>query len=301
MLCRTSFRPRTSRSAPLRERTTRAGTGLRLLRAAFFTTLCVALTAGGHVLASCAAVPGWTLVLAWLVVFAVVAPLAGRRCSLPGIAAGLAAGQLALHALFALAQRGLAGVPAVAGHQHAADARALPAGVSADSADGRLVALAARLICNESGQIPVARARRIVADAGLDPDVHTDPAAVAGATAHGSGSAVEAVLPSLPMLLGHLLAALAAGWLLRRGDAALWRIVALSAAPAREVADVALVRALRAACALVGAVCAGLCNSTAGARLGPARAGDDVPARPCAPALDHAVIRRGPPRYELAA
>ncbi len=279
----------------------RAGAGLRLLRAAFFTTVCVALTAGGHVLASCAAVPGWTLGVAWLVTFAVVAPLSGRQRSLPGIAAGLAAGQLVLHSLFALAQRGVAGLPAV-GHAHGDGARALPPGVAPDSADGRLIVLAARLVCDEPGKISVAKARRIVGDSGLDPDRHAQTgAAVAGAVRHGSGSVLDAVLPSLPMLLGHLLAALAAGWLLRRGDAALWRIVALSAAPAREVADAALVRTLRAAFALVGAVCAGLSRSAVGPRPWAARAGGETPARPRVLALHHAVIRRGPPRYDLAA
>ncbi|WEV26643.1 hypothetical protein OYE22_16640 [Streptomyces sp. 71268] len=279
----------------------RAGAGLRLLRAAFFTTVCVALTAGGHVLASCAAVPGWTLGVAWLVTFAVVAPLAGRQRSLPGIAAGLAAGQLVLHSLFALAQRGVAGLPAV-GHAHGDGARALPPGVAPDSADGRLIVLAARLVCDEPGRISVAKARRIVGDSGLDPDRHAQAGtAVAGAVRHGSGSVLDAVLPSLPMLLGHLLAALAAGWLLRRGDAALWRVVALSAAPAREVADAALVRTLRAAFALVGAVCAGLSRSAVGPRPWVARAGGETPARPRVLALNHAVIRRGPPRYDLAA
>ncbi|MFF5719509.1 hypothetical protein [Streptomyces buecherae] len=279
----------------------RAGAGLRLLRAAFFTTVCVALTAGGHVLASCAAVPGWTLGVAWLVTFAVVAPLAGRQRSLPGIAAGLAAGQLVLHSLFALAQRGVAGLPAV-GHTHGDGAQALPPGVASDSADGRLIVLAARLVCDEPGQISVKKARRIVGDSGLDPERHAQAGAdVAGAARHASGSVLDAVLPSLPMLLGHLLAALAAGWLLRRGDAALWRVVALSAAPAREVADAALVRTLRAAFALVGAVCAGLSRSTVGPRPWAARATGETPARPQVLALHHAVIRRGPPRHDLAA
>ncbi|QKW51086.1 hypothetical protein [Streptomyces buecherae] len=281
----------------------RAGAGLRLLRAAFFTTVCVALTAGGHVLASCAAVPGWTLGVAWLVTFAVVAPLAGRQRSLPGIAAGLAAGQLVLHSLFALAQRGVAGLPAVGhAHTHGDGAQALPPGVASDSADGRLIVLAARLVCDEPGQISVDKARRIVDDSGLDPERHAQAgAAVAGAARHASGSVLDAVLPSLPMLLGHLLAALAAGWLLRRGDAALWRVVALSAAPAREVADAALVRTLRAAFALVGAVCAGLSRSAVGPRPWTARAAGETPARPQVLALHHAVIRRGPPRYDLAA
>ncbi|MFE6774738.1 hypothetical protein [Streptomyces sp. NPDC057702] len=281
----------------------RAGVGLRLVRAAFFTTVCVALTAGGHVLASCASVPAWTLGVAWLVTFAVVAPLAGRRRSLPGIAAGLAAGQLVLHSLFALAQRGVAGLPAVGhAHTHAEGAPSLPPGVLAGSADARLITLASRLVCDEPGGLSVPMARRIVNDSGLDPEQHAQAGAGAVVAArHGSGSVVEAVLPSLPMLLGHLLAALAAGWLLRRGDAALWRLVALSAAPAREVADVALVRTLRAAFALVGAVCAGLVGAGAEPRPGVARAQGGTPARPQVLALHHAVTRRGPPRYDLAA
>ncbi|MER0243717.1 hypothetical protein AAHZ94_17215 [Streptomyces sp. HSW2009] len=305
MLSRTSFRFRASGRSPLRERMTHAGAGLRWLRAGMFTSVCVALTAGGHVLASCAAVPGWTLGVAWLLVFAVVLPLAGRRRTLPGIAAGLAAGQLLLHGLFALAQRGVAGLPAVGGHQHAPGTQALPAGVAADSPDGRLVLLAARLVCDEPGQISVATARRIVAGSGLDPKQHAgpgvDPGAAVAAAGHGSGSVVDALLPSLPMLLGHLLAALAAGWLLRRGDAALWRIVALSAAPAREARDLATARTLRAAIALVGAVCAGLSRAAVGPRRGPVPATCEAPVRPGVLALHHAVIRRGPPRFDLAA
>ncbi|MGB8941208.1 MAG: hypothetical protein WCD21_13380, partial [Streptomyces sp.] len=79
---------------------TRTGVDLRLLRAAVFAVLCVVLSAGGHVLASCAAVPLWTLGVGFLAVFALAAPLAGRERSLPGIAALLAAGQVGLHALF---------------------------------------------------------------------------------------------------------------------------------------------------------------------------------------------------------
>ncbi|MYY86544.1 hypothetical protein GT044_35755, partial [Streptomyces sp. SID335] len=49
------------------------------------------------------------------------------------------------------------------------------------------------------------------------------------------------LVPSLPMLLAHVLAALAAGWLLRRGDLALLRLVRL-ADGAHGVAEGALVR-----------------------------------------------------------
>ncbi|MBB5934247.1 hypothetical protein [Streptomyces zagrosensis] len=282
-----------------------AGTGLRLLRAAFFTTACVALTAGGHVLASCAAVPPWTLVAAWAVTFAVVAPLAGRERALLGIIAGLAAGQLVLHSLFALAQRGVGGLPgtgAHAGHAHAGGSTVLPAGVPPGSADARLIELAAQLLCAEPGGISAAKARQIVGNAGLDPASHAESGApIAAVAPHGSGSIIEAITPSLPMVLGHLLAALAAGWLLRRGDAALWRIVTLSAAPAREVAEATRVRTLRVACALVRALRAGLPGTAAGPAPRPASAFDDAPARPRVLALHHAVIRRGPPRYDLAA
>jgi hypothetical protein len=82
----------------------RAGAGLRLLRAAVFTAVCVVLAAGGHSLASGRTVPVGALVCGWLAVFAVTAPLAGRERSLPGIAALLAVGQIALHAVFSMGQ-----------------------------------------------------------------------------------------------------------------------------------------------------------------------------------------------------
>lgn len=40
---------------------THAGAGLRLIRAAVFTAVCVVLSATGHALASCATVPWWSL------------------------------------------------------------------------------------------------------------------------------------------------------------------------------------------------------------------------------------------------
>ncbi|MDG4864185.1 hypothetical protein P8605_39195, partial [Streptomyces sp. T-3] len=86
----------------------RAGEDLRLLRAAVFAAVCVVLSAGGHALASCAAVPLWTLAAGFVAVLAVAAPLAGRARSMPGIAGGLAIGQLGLHVLFGLGQHGVA-------------------------------------------------------------------------------------------------------------------------------------------------------------------------------------------------
>ncbi|WP_171164865.1 hypothetical protein [Streptomyces sp. I05A-00742] len=267
----------------------RAGADLRLTRAAVFTAVCVLLSAVGHALASCAAVPVWTLAAGFAAVFALVAPLAGRERSLPGIAVCLAVGQVALHALFALGQRGPEAVPRRSGH------------------DGPLVSFAGRLLCNARPPASPAEARRILTDAGLDPAAAQGAQGIQGAQgAHGAQGNASGVLegvahaltPSLPMLLGHVLAALAVGWLLRRGEVALWRVVRLSAQPARALAEAAFVRALRAASVLVRVLSAGTVREQAV----PARRTSGDEARPARePELQHFVIRRGPPRFALAA
>ncbi|MGZ9932011.1 hypothetical protein ACXNSR_19305 [Streptomyces sp. NC-S4] len=264
---------------------THAGAGLRLIRAAVFTAVCVVLSATGHALASCATVPWWSLCLGFLAVFAVAAPLAGRRRSLPGIAAGLAAGQLGLHAMFGLGQ-------------HSAAAAQAPAG----SADASLSELAARLVCgDDSVPLSPADARRILEAAGLDPAALAEQASQAGqvvAQGHGAHAHVAQAVTSAPatglfspaMLAGHLLAALAAGWLLGRGDAALFRLVELS----RRSAEAAPIRPLRAALAFVRALGAGLPGSATRTPQGP-RTGSDPAPRTGREALQHTVIRRGPP------
>ncbi|MFI5667961.1 hypothetical protein [Streptomyces sp. NPDC051704] len=265
---------------------TPAGAGLRLLRAAVFTAVCVVLSAAGHALASCAAVPWWTLVIAFLAVFAVAAALAGRRRSLPGIAAGLALGQLGLHAVFGLGQ-------------HSAAAAQAPAG-----ADTSLAALAARLVCGgNSVPLSPADARQILETAGLDPAALAAQAAAQGAAPVHAGHAHLAQAAAAPatglfstgMLLGHLLAALAAGWLMGRGDAALFRLVELS----RGSAEADPVRPLRAALAFVRALGAGLAGTPAGAPQA-ARTAAEPAAHTGRDALQHTVIRRGPPSTALA-
>ncbi|WP_367043645.1 hypothetical protein [Streptomyces sp. Je 1-332] len=262
------------------QREARTGVDLRLLRAAVFAVLCVVLSAGGHVLASCAAVPLWTLGVGFLAVFAVAAPLAGRERSLPGIAAALAAGQVGLHALFGVGQHG--GM----------------AGTAVTSAEPSLVERAARLVCGAgTANLSPAQAHRILTTAGVEPGggatshaVHHSAPAAASDTAMDSMS----LLPSLPMLLGHVLAAVAAGWLLRRGDIALLRLVRLSAHGAYGVAEGALVRSLRGALALVRALRAGLPGAP-GADLRAPRTAFFGPPKPHTTALQHSVIRRGPP------
>lgn len=229
-----------------------------------FAAVCVVLAAGGHALGSCAAIPLWTLGAGFLAVLAVAVPLAGRERSLPGIAALLALGQTVLHTLFGLGQHGAT------------------ATTSATAADASLVAQAARLVCGTTAAaISPAQAHKILTEARLRP---------ASAHPHHEAESVTesaSLLPSLPMLLAHLLAAVAAGWLLRRGDLALGRLVELSA----SVTEGALVRSLRAALALVRA---GLPRMPEpGPRL--PRTAALAPPRPHTTALQHTVIRRGPP------
>lgn len=246
-------------SAPY-PRTTRAGRGLRILRAAVFAAVCVVLAGAGHSLASCDAVPLWTLGAGFLAAVAVAVPLAGRTRPLPVITALLAGGQTALHTLFGLGQHG------------------------AGASDASLVAQAARLWCGP-GTISPAQAERLLADARILP--HGPGAHEADAVAGPVGS----LLPSLPMLLGHVLAATVAGWLLRRGDLALLRLAELSA---QGVAEGALVRSLRGALALVRALRAGLPGAPEAGPVTP-RTALLPPLPPRSAGLHHTVIRRGPP------
>lgn len=267
-------------SAP-HPRTARSGAGLRILRAAVFAAVCVVLSGAGHAIASCATVPLWTLGAGFLGMLAVAAPLAGRERSLPGIAALLAVGQTVLHTLFGLGQHGTAATDAA-------------------HSDAALVAQAARLVCGTTAAaLSPAQAQRILVEARLyqggggESGAHAvqHPADAVSATAGSSA----ALLPSLPMLLVHVLAAVVAGWLLRRGDLALLRIAELSA---HSVAEGAPVRSLRAAFALARALRAGLlgapdarpCFRRALARTAP---------EPRTTALQHSVIRRGPPAAVL--
>ncbi|MFD7439814.1 hypothetical protein [Streptomyces sp. NPDC059909] len=261
-----------------------AGAGLRLLRAAVFAAVCVVLSALGHVLARCATVPWWTLLAGFVIVFAVTSPLAGRERAMPVIATALAGGQLALHTLFGLAQREL---------------------VVAPTADDALIRTAAKLLCGAGGtSLSAADAHRIITRAGIDPAGlgHATGTAHAGHQ-HAAGASVEAagLLPDVPMLLGHLLAAVVTGWLLRRGEVALFRLARLSANGATEIAEAAFVGSLRAALVLVRALLAGLPGAP-GTAPRAVRTPLDTPPPPVAGALQHTVIRRGPPAaYALAA
>lgn len=281
-------------------RTARPGAGLRILRAAVFAAVCVALAACGHTVASCAGVPLWTLGAGFLGCLLLVMPLAGRARSLPGIAALLALGQTALHTLFGLAQHGTAMVSggAATGSMGSMDSTGSTGSSLSDTA---LVEQAARLLCGSSpAALTPGHAFHLLVAAHLV-DRSGRPVAVMGGMHHpyDATGASAALLPSLPMLLGHVLAAVAAGWLLRRGDLALLRLIDLSA---HGVAEGALVRSLRAALALARALCAGLLPAAEPLMCGRRTARDEAP-DPHTTALQHTVIRRGPPAagFRLAA
>ncbi|MFJ8943845.1 hypothetical protein ACIRG4_11405 [Streptomyces sp. NPDC102395] len=276
-------------------RTTRSGDDLRLLRAAMFAAVCVVLAAAGHTMASCATVPLWTLGAGFLGVLLVVAPLAGRERSLPGIAALLAVGQTLLHALFGLGQHGTTAV----------------ASTSKTVSDAALVEQAARLVCGSTAAaITPSQALRILVEARVRPAGGAGVGADSGGTVMSGGSggmgmssahhtadalstagSTTSLLPSLPMMLAHLLAAVAAGWMLRRGDTALLRLTELSA---QGVAEGALVRSLRGAFALARALYAGLGTAPQEGPRPPRPTASTLP-KPPADALQHTVIRRGPP------
>jgi hypothetical protein len=287
------------------QRWARSGDGLRFPRAAVFAAVCVVLGAGGHTFVSCAPVPWWTLAVGFLGALAVAVPLAGRTRSPAGTAALLAVGQTALHTLFGLGQQ--AAVSGTAGPGSMAPMTSMARSTAAVG-DAELVARAARILCGTTASaITPGHARRVLTDARLY-DGTTGAFTGSGGTGavpHHSADALSAapagsftaLLPSLPMLLCHVLAAISAGWLLRRGDLALLRLIELSA---QSVAERAAVRSPRWALALARALYAGLpAAPEPGPRL--PRTALPGPPQPRTTALRHAVIRRGPPAADALA
>jgi len=248
-----------------------------------FAAVCVVLAAAGHGIASCATVPLWTLGAGFVAVFAVAAALAGRERALPGIVVLLALGQTVLHTLFGLGLQTRASATGSMG----------PMAPGTPMSDAMLVERAARLVCGTAAAaISPAQAMKILADARIDTGMTGMASSMrhtADAVSSTSGTPMP-VLPSLPMLLGHVLAAVAAGWVLRHGDLALLRLMRLSA---QGVTEAALVRSLRAALTLVRALRTGLPGAPEIART--PHTALLAPLAPRATALQHTVVRRGPP------
>ncbi|WP_203596052.1 hypothetical protein [Actinomadura bangladeshensis] len=103
--------------------TTRADGGMRLLRSAAFSAVCTAVSATAHAAASGDGVPWWSLLAGWAVTLCLVAPLAGRERSRPGIIAMLLCGQIVLHTVFCFGQ---SPAPAVPGHHGGMSVELMP-------------------------------------------------------------------------------------------------------------------------------------------------------------------------------
>ncbi|MFI2608101.1 hypothetical protein [Kitasatospora sp. NPDC018619] len=250
---------------------------LRLARAVPFALVCTLIAAAGHALAGGGNVPPTALALGFAGTLAFAAVCGGRERSLAAIAGALGAGQLALHCLF----HGFNGLPgAMAGMHHGAPG----------SGPLTVPQVAGRLICNEArpgtllglpgGPSP----EQLVSSAGLDPH--------AFAAAPWWQAGLFGMTPS--MLAGHLGAALVAGWWLRRGEAALWRLLRVAGTAAR----VHWAAPLRTAFALVAAVLRGLFAVAGPVRRFGARGGEGL--LPSDAVLRHSVVRRGPPCGALA-
>ncbi|MFR0355879.1 hypothetical protein [Streptomyces sediminimaris] len=269
----------------------RAAADLRLLRATVFSAVCVALSAGGHVLASGSGVSLWSLAAGWAGVLCLVGPLAGRERSLPGIALAVMAGEFGLHLLFSLGQ-----VSATS---------AAPAGGSS-----RVVALAGRLLCGaEATRLTPGTAARILRQAHIDPAhavsvAHGAPAmaGMPGMAGHGGHAMMLSSMFTVPMVAAHVTAAVATGWVLRRCEVALWRAVRLPTLVAGRLARLALLRRLGGLLAVARArrrVAALL--ERLRTVLAPRRPAHDGGRRLRSAVLWTCVVRRGPPMVTTAA
>lgn len=248
---------------------------LRAARAAVFAAVCVTLSAAGHAFMSHEPLPLWAVAAGFGAVGATAYAAAGRERSWVGITALLAVGQLALHTLFSLAAA-TTSAAASAGHSGAGGGLSVLDRLLCGSrhADGSIILPA--------GWSP----QDIVAAAGLDP---TAPGALPTAPVAGHTAGPTLFDGGLGMLAAHLVAALAAGWWLRRGEAALFRLLELL----RRLSTAA-VAPLRTVLALMfGTVpCV---HAPAGVRRTRATV-----SRPISVHLRHAVVRRGPPAFALA-
>lgn len=306
----------------------RAAADVRLLRASVFAGVCVLLAAAGHQWAGGRPPGTGVLVAGWLGVLAWVVPLAGRRRTVPGVAAALAAGQFALHAFFCLL---CAPASALASASASASASGTVSGAVAGSVSGAgrgtgpfagsgVLALAARLRCGGPGApLTTTQAASVVRRAGLDPAMPGMPgmpgahgmAGMGGTggmagmhgmlpTVLGTRMAVPTrpgdllhLLPSPAMALAHLIAAALLGLVLWRGDAALWLLTSRQAKTALRRLLGAFTEGLRALAAVAGAA-----EGVRRLRRAAHRHRRHAPRRP-RPAAAPAV-RRGPPGYAVA-
>ena len=229
------------------------GAALRTTRAAVFTALCLTLSAGSHVLLSGAPLPAVPLLALACGIFVIAFALAGRERSYARIAALLVPLELLADTVFTTGQHacyGTAGGPVT----------------------GPLRSLGLDLLCG-GGSLGTPLAQFAAGRQGAG-----------AAESVGFGGVGEAALPWL-LLAAHVAVGLTAAAWLRRGEAALARLLRAAAATA--------FRPLRLALA---------------AFRGPAPTGPvrkpralSAPVPHALPLLSHSVHRRGPPVCAVAA
>lgn len=223
----------------------------RALRAAVFAALCVTLASTSHVLMAKAPLPLPAVAGAFAAVFGLAYLLTARpECGFWALAGLMVPMELALDTLLTTGQQACYG----------------PAGG------------------------PVTGSWRSFNEAVLCHGGHVGPqhgatfaSSVAAVPGGAQGTAAVASAGALPWLLlaGHVVAGLLASFWLRRGEAALGRLV-------RAAVLAAFRPLLLAVAALRGA-------PATGPRRAPRTARSAVPGRPAAHRLHHAVVRRGPP------
>lgn len=207
----------------------RADAGLRVLRSAAFSAVCVPVSACAHA-AVAGGGPSWRALLAGvLVMLVLVTPLADRERSRAGIVATLLCGQVVLHVLFCLGRHGAGG--------------------------------------------------------GMPTSMHTT-AAHQGA-GHAAAGMPMPLMPSPAMFAVHLAAALLLGWVVHRGERALWLLVRVSLRTAGRLAGPA---AAMLAALLVPPAAPQVSRLHASARRRDRKTEPDGIV-----VLHHVVIRRGPP------
>ncbi|WP_327065035.1 hypothetical protein [Kitasatospora sp. NBC_01302] len=252
-----------------------ASLDFRVLRAVPFATVCVVLAAAGHAMGSGAAVPLRAVVLGWLLVLAAAVSGARRERSLTAITGAMAGGQLGLHLLFHAEQ-------AYQAERTPVRAQTAPAGMAGMGDMPGMPGMS-------GGAHPAAAGAQLGAPAGIAPHASATLAPHLALWCHAW---LLGMSPT--MFAGHFVATVVAAWWLRRGEAAVWRLVRSTAEAASAVAAAGAAR-LRAAVARLGvALFGGLGRGGQPPRGWFAGAGGRW-RLPSPVLLRHCVIRRGPP------
>ncbi|MEU3614639.1 hypothetical protein ABZ725_20280 [Streptomyces sp. NPDC006872] len=180
-----------------------ASPAVRSLRAAVFAAVCVLLAAAGHGLATGDAPPPWADGAGFLAVFAAGWLLGARERSLPGIGAAMLVTQAGLHIAFDAAARSRAA------------ARTMPAMSMTSAHRGP------HLHAHAHTHTHIATAMTPHIATAMTPHIATamTPHIATAMTPHTA----TAMTPHATA--AHVLAALAASWWLRRGEAALWSLL----------------------------------------------------------------------------